>query len=238
MRIREAVGRHGLAYFATVAAITAIIAGCGGSGGDNGGGQNGNDEVLLPAMVLIPDDLPGAFIQTDENFSTNEQVARGEEDYEGQLANLERWGRLLGYDVTYEPADPAKKTIIVAARSTVSIYEHAGGASESLANAAQQSRERDWAPSHFGFQNLQVDEIPKPDLADEVVWLRIRGTSGEGTARKFLADDFVLIREARVRALVRVSSVSDSAAQSDQMIEETARLTGIVVERIRSALDL
>lgn len=237
MMTKAAVQRHGFTFAAAVAALIAIVAGCNGngSGGDNGEGQNDTHEELLTAMVLTPDDLPGTFVQTDENFSTNEQVARGEEDFEAQLANLNRWGRLLGYDVTYQPENPDQGPF-VGLISTVSLYKTADGASQSFANAVRAARERDWAATTTGFRDLQVEEIERPDIADEVVWIRISGIAGDDANPRFPADDRILIREERVRALVRVASMSHSLTQSDEMADEAARLAGIVVERIRSVL--
>ena len=232
MSARRAARRYGIVCLTAAVALLAVVAGCKG----DGGGEPEDARDLLKQIALTLGDLPSPFTQTDQNFSTNEQVARGEEDIEGQLANLQRWGRLLGYDVTFEPQSSSNPQPIVAIRSTVSLYETAEGASQSFAYAVQAARDRDWAPSHTGFQNLQVQEIQRPGIADEIVWLRISGTTGEGADVDYLADDYVLIREDRARALVRVASRSASAAQSLFMLEQAADLAGIVVERVRTAL--
>jgi hypothetical protein len=63
-------------------------------------------EALLKSAVLLPEDIPEEFALDEDNgetFSTNEDVAGEQLDVPGAptLEDLNRLGRILGYDATY-----------------------------------------------------------------------------------------------------------------------------------------
>jgi hypothetical protein len=206
--------------------LAAVAVACGG-GGDEGAaspspGATGTPsatpsavEEQLKSMVLQPSDLPAGYTMEEGLFSTNEDVASGADDPQAQLANLTQWGRILGHNVTFSPnPDASNPAGVMVVDSTVSLYESDSGATASFADAVNTAHTVDWQASVPGAKDLQVEEIPPLDVADEMLWLRISGTGligGAGTEQAFV-EDMVLMRVGRARASVAMASTGGSAA--------------------------
>ena len=188
-------------------------------------------------MVLFSEDLPEGFDRAETEFSDNEAITRRAEDPEGELAKLLEWGRLLGYNVVFEPSpETAEIPQIIGINSTASLYETADGASQSLAEAVRIAEEIDWAPSHPGFNDLVVLTIERPDLADEIVWLRIVGNLISGDpSMGVLTDDFALVRVGSARGQVRVAALSEDAAAADVLLAQVEEFVARQAERMRAA---
>ena len=58
-------------------------------------------QETLRNMVLQRGDVPTELVQNNESFITNQELASSSSDPEARLAVLEKWGRLLGYEVAY-----------------------------------------------------------------------------------------------------------------------------------------
>jgi hypothetical protein len=190
-----------------VVAVSILLAGCdGGGGGQEPTPVPPQFEEQLRRMVLQTQDVPSGFVVTNDEFSTNEAVALDTPDPETELAKLERRGRILGYDVTYEPGGPSGdgEAIIFSLNTTASIYRTPDGASASFAEAATQARTTDWNAYFGGAENLVVEELPAPDVADEILWLRVSGKAEAG-AQTF-AHDVVLLRTGTARGSLQVGS--------------------------------
>jgi len=185
----------------------------------------------LKQMVLQADDLPAGFEPVDEAFSTNEESAASADDPQGHLADLERWGRILGYEVTYESSAPAVsgQTMLFSVYSTVSIYQSNEGASASLADAVAVARTTDWPVRFAGAENVEMKEVPISGLADEASWLRI--TEKGNTGEQVFAFDIVMLRQGPGRGMLQVGSFGTE--ESEKMVEQLARAQ---VDRMRSAL--
>ena len=221
-----------------VAALAA--AACGGSGNDGN-----SDQLLLPRerlrlMLPGPENLPG-FVQVEETFSTNEDLADGSSDPEERLATLEGWGRILGAERILEPEERAETgPRIVGLQISVSLYNRDDGAKESFAEALEFAREADWLASHPGFGDLQTRELELPDgPVDEALWLRITGVSDDedGEDVTMFIDDFVFWRQGNARSLLRMASETDSY-DPDSLLEVVERMLTVqmdLVEAGRSA---
>jgi len=203
------VSRIGLAFGVAVlvASVSILMAGCDGGGG---GGETPTPappelEQQLRAMVLQAEDVPTGFVVIDDEFSTNQAVADETTDPEKELAKLERRGRILGYDVTYEPGGPSDgEAIIFSLNSTASLYQTPEGASASFAEAANQARTTDWTLFFGGAVNIVVEEQPAPAVADEILWLRVSGKAEAG--EQTFAHDVVLLRTGAARGSLQVGS--------------------------------
>lgn len=202
-KIRLAFG----AVAVLVAAISILAAGCdGGGGGEEPTPVPPQFEQQLRRMVLQAEDVPSGFVVIDEEFSTNQAIAFDSPDPEAELAKLEQRGRILGYDVTYEPGGPSDdgEAIIFSLNSTASIYQTPEGASASFAESADQARTTDWTLYFGGAENIVVEELPAPDVADEALWLRVSGKAEAG--EQTFAHDVVLLRTAAARGTLQVGS--------------------------------
>jgi hypothetical protein len=72
---------------------------------------------------------------------------------------------------------------------------------------------------------VSVEEIPLPDVADEMLWLRMSGTAaiGDPAAEQAFIQDVVLMRVGRVRGSVStVSAVADAALLVEDMVRTQA----------------
>ena len=196
-------------------------------------------KALLEQMVLQPADVPAGFIAIEQVFGSNEQVAAESADPQAELAKLKRWGRIWGYEVTYEPGGTAAATataspgaseaIVFSVDSAVSIYQSAEGASASFAEATQAARSTDWTTLFSGAMDLEVQEVPAPDLADEVLWLRITGKAEVG--ERTFAQDVILLRQGPNRGTLQ-AGLFGTTEEGRQLVERMARAQ---VERMASA---
>lgn len=216
-----------LAAISVLGVLAVLAVACGD------GGESRPLREQLKQMTLQPEDLPAGFVQVAEAFSTNEELARASGDAEEQMAKLQAWGRLLGYERVFEPGEGADTgSPIIGVENTISLYATAKGAEQSFAEAVQTARETDWALTHPGFENLQVQEIQVSGLADEALWLRITGLSGQ----RRLFDDFVLSRQGNARSLLRAASVSDDT-DPDSLLDVVEGLLTSQMERISAVLN-
>jgi hypothetical protein len=210
--------------------VVAIVA-CGGGGGEGEAtptpvATEVQDE--LKRMVLQLEDLPSGVIQAEEFFTTNDESAAESEDSEARLAMLNEWGRILGYDVTYQ-ANPEvmSQAGLILVNSTTSLYGSEEGASASFLDAAQTARTTDWAALFGGVQQVQMEEVTSPPLADEMLWLRItaKGEVGEQPQAQTFANDVVILRQGPARASLMVAWVMDDGSGDfiQQLVEAQAQ---------------
>ena len=192
------------------------------------------EQALLQQVTLRAEDLPPSLSQVDASASTNEDVAAGEANPEEELAQLESWGRLLGYEVNFVQAEAAAAADIVALSSAASLYETPDGASASFADAARKARDTDWPASYPDLVDPTVTQLERPGLADEVIWVRISGVQSAEDGRLF-TEDFVVMRRDRVRGFLRAVFLTDPAGDG-ATIQETEDLVAIQVQRIDAAL--
>jgi len=198
----------GVTALAVVVAIAAILVldPFSWSSGDGNAGESPLQKTLRE-MVLQPDDLPRGLVAGDEAFITNEAAAQQSgADPEARRALLEGWGRLLGYEIAYEPATGTPTDLPVqGVNVSASLYKTAGGAGESFADAVKTAEETDWVANYAGLKEFKQEQIKAEGLADEIVWLRLsgiqRGTSGPDA---LVTDDLIFFRIGAERGFMRV----------------------------------
>ena len=164
-------------------------------------------EEQLRRMVLQAEDVPSGFTVVDEEFSTNQDVANQAADPEAELAKLLQRGRILGYEVTYEPGEAigSGETIIFSLNTTASIYQSPDGAAASFADTAAEARATDWVQFFDGVENIVVEEPTAPAVAvDEILWLRIKGEAEVG--EQTFSHDVVLLRTGEARGSLQAGS--------------------------------
>lgn len=214
--------RSGAAAVLLLAAV--LLAACGGSEDLN---------TRLRDMTLQANDLPAEFAANEGRFSTNEDLA----DDAAELEKLEGWERLLGYEVTYKP-ESVPDLPFIAVTSTVSLYGSDQGAIQSLAEGIADARQTDWEATYVGFGQLEVEEIDRPDLADQVLWLRITGYPGGNPESGIVIDDLVLTREGSARSFLRVATQAPETSDRRAFLEDVEALARAQLEHIRQVLDL
>ncbi len=195
------------------------------------------EQQLLEHVVLRVEDLRAGLEQADASASTNEDIAAGEDDPEQELARLESMGRLLGYEVSFVPGSespPARG--LIAVTSAASLYLTPEGASESFADDSQEAQSADWQAAYPNLTDVEVKEVERPGLADEVIWIRITGLQG-GEDGPLYIEDFVVLRRNRLRGFLRAVSLVEVSAGRDALLSDVADLTALQVQRIDAALE-
>ena len=232
-----------------VVAVTALAAACDGGGSGTPAVTPGGSttptatgtsalEELVQALVLAQEDVPAGLQEVGGTLSTNDDIAQASNDPEAELARLESLGREIGFDLTYVPgADTPPDLQVRGINTTASIYRTADGASTSFAEALKTLREQDWSVSYPALANLQAVEMDQPDLADEVYWVRVSGVETQDGDSALLVDDYVILRQARVRGLLRVVSLFDAQADRDSIfLDEVAEMARAQVQKIEASL--
>lgn len=195
------------------------------------------EQQLLDQAVLRVEDLPVGLTRVDASTSTNEDLAADEANPEEELARLESLGRLLGYEVTFVPGPEADPELTsVAVTSAASLYRDPEGASASFADTAQEARAADWLAAYTDLTDVQVREVERPALADEVVWIRITGFQDEEQSTIFI-EDFVVLRRSRVRGYLRAVSLTEASTSRDLFLQDVEGLAALQVQRIDAALE-
>jgi len=199
----------------------AILAACGGDG--DGGESERSLGQALRRMVLQAEELPQGFVQRDELTTTNGYQASLSADREARKDQLENWGRLLGYEVTYQPAGAvAQESPVQGINVSSSLYRTEEGAGEAFfIDAVKGAEERDWAADYAGLRDFQQEEVDASGLADEVVWLRVSGFQPvDGGPDPLVTDDFIFFRVGRERGFLRVQT-SSIESEDRQVIRPT-----------------
>jgi len=204
-----AAGVTALAVIVVAVAILVLDPFSGGSSGD-GSASESSLQKTLRKMVLQPGDVPEGFVSGDEAFITNEDAAESSTDPEARKALLESWGRLMGYEIAYEPGSAdAGDLPVQGVNVSATLFETEEGAGESFADAVKTAEETDWAANYAGLREFQQEQIKAEGLADEIVWLRLSGfQTGASGADVLVTDDLIFFRIGTERGflLVRANS--------------------------------
>ncbi len=220
----------------------AVLAACGGDG--DSGEVESSLEQALRRMVLQAEDLPQGFVQRDELFTTNEYQASLSADPDARKGQLESWGRLLGYEVTYQPSGAAlEESLVRGINVSSSLYRTEEGAGEAFfIDAVKGAEERDWAADFAGLRDFQQEEVDASGLADEIVWLRFSGFQPvDGAPDPLVTDDLIFFRVGRERGFLRVqtnSSESEDRQYLRPAVEEWLRALIENVEEVLAEPDL
>lgn len=190
----------------------------------------GSTEVQdqLRQLVLQLEDLPAGVILAEEFFTTAEESALQGEGREERLAQLQEWGYILGYDVTYQANPQVQSEVgLILANSTASLYGDEDGAGASFADAAETARTTDWAALFGGAQDIEVQEMDIPALTDEMLWLRITAKAAPevGIDEETFVQDVILFRQGPARGSMMVAWTMDdgSSAFIQQLVEAQAQ---------------
>jgi hypothetical protein len=231
-----AAGVTALAVIVVTVAIL-VLGPFSGSSGDGNGDESALQKTLRK-MVLQPGDVPEGFVSGDGAFITNDDAAESSTDPEARKALLERWGRLMGYEIAYEPGSAdAGDLPVQGVNASATLFETEEGAGESFADAVKTAEETDWAAKYAGLREFQQEEIDAEDIAEEIVWLRLSGFQPATVGPNALVtDDLIFFRIGTERGflLVRASSAeTQDRAHVHPTVESWLRT---LVGNVRAAL--
>lgn len=217
--------------------VVAVLAACSGDG--DGGESESSLEQALRRMVLQADDLSQGFAQGEELFTTNEYQASLSADPEARQGQLEEWGRLLGYEVTYQPTGAASlESPVQGVNVSSSLYLTEEGASEAFRiDAVKGAEERDWEADYAGLRDFQQKEVDASSLADEIVWLRFSGFQPvEDGPDPLVTDDLVFFRVAQERGFLLVRATATGTEDRQHFIPTVKGWLRALIRNVEEAL--
>lgn len=236
------------------------LSACGGGGSENSTTPSNTARATatlsplergLTSILITSSDLPEGMEGASATFSTNDDIAHGDQT---QLATLAAVGRQLGADVQFIPTDrlDPDSPLRGGLESSASVYTTDDGASQTFRDTAEQARQNDWEANYPSIANLEVHEMPQT-FGDESVWLRISGTAqcsfvetptpGPGGVvptptcedTKLVVLDNIIFREGRVRGFLQVSTLFPPAAPTDIYASQVAAWVLAMVARAQTA---
>ncbi|MFQ5471929.1 MAG: hypothetical protein ACE5FA_03445 [Dehalococcoidia bacterium] len=143
---------------------------------------------VLPGLVLQADDLPEGLEPLGGSFSTNAEAAGGLGTGPTK-AQLDEWGRILGYSADYQRATPADTANVTAIKTSVSVYATPEGTALSFEDRVALARGADWQLSHADIEEFQQEEL-SPDLpVDGLFWIHLTGFQPIGPDERVLVSD-------------------------------------------------
>jgi hypothetical protein len=153
--------------------------------------------AVLPTMVLQSDDIPDEMQPLGSSFSTNEQASGGLGSGPTK-AQLDEWGRILGYSISFQRTAPTAEANLTGVTTTISVYEAAEGTADSFNDRVALARSADWQASHIDLEEFEQVEL-SPDLpVDDLFWLHLTGYQPIGPGERLLvADDQIVFRVGR-----------------------------------------
>ena len=207
------------------------------SSGDGNAGESSLQETLRK-MVLQPGDVPEGLVSGDDAFITNGDAAADSADPEERKRLLQSWGRLLGYEIAYEPATGTPTALPVqGVNVSASLYETAEGAGESFADAVKTAEEADWAANYAGLKEFEQERIKADGLADEIVWLRLSGIQpGTSGADALVTDDLIFFRIGTERGFLRVLASSAETQDRANLHSKVESWLRTLVQKVKDAL--
>jgi len=173
----------------------AALSACGGGEGELTEREVGDELELalqsvkendLAIMVLPQEDLGEEFadlqIDDDSAFKNNEEAADETIDPDDTAGDLERAGRLNGYELLY--SDPSLSALeagvgIIEVGTEVDLFRDAGTASDHLAKQIGDWQQLEGEEVEAGVTLEKVETFAVGGLADEAVALRARGGFGD-----------------------------------------------------------
>ena len=213
-----------LSLAATVFALSAMASACGGGGDELKQALDSLGANDLAIMVLPQEELGDEFadleVDEDSGFEDNKVRADDTIDPDDTADDLERAGRINGYDLTY--SDPALSALdagegVIAVSTEVELFEDASAASDFLAKQMDDFGRLEGEEIESGLTLAEVDTFAVDGLADEAMGLRSRGAFGDTE----FYDTTVAFRLDRLVGAAVLDRADDADVNSQ--VEEIAR---------------
>jgi hypothetical protein len=205
-------------------------------------------ETLLKAAALQLEDLPSGYTLDDETFSTNEESAEDESELLGgpTLEDLNRFGRILGYDASYSQEAGLSSILeggTLSLQVTTTLYEDSDGADEAFEFVREQASDPEFVDAFeesfastpgVEVQDASLTPLSFAELGDERLAFEFK-VSAHSTD---LDQDFdfiarlVGIRRDRLIGSVTILAVNESPSQDE--LEDLGRTLD---ERMNDALE-
>jgi len=202
-------------------------------------------EPLLKAAALLAEDLPEGFTFAEERFVTNEQSIAEQLNYSGAptLEDLNRWGQILEYEVTYSrevPSIPTDATLYL--EVTTSLYRDSAGADENFEFVRRQTtdpeyaeaQEQESAEAGQDIRDVEISPISFASVGEDRMAFELRFTTYNSSLGKDLNYVAQLIGVRRGRA---IGTLQVLAVGSPHAVEELEDLAHTLDERMKAALE-
>jgi hypothetical protein len=199
-------------------------------------------EPILRAAILSGEDMPEGFTFSEEGFLTNEESAAQGLDYTGAptVEDLNRWGQILEYEVTYQREFPTTLTgATLSIDVTITLYRDSAGADDNFEVVRQQTSGPDYIGAleqafAEGGRDISMSPISFANVAEDRMAFEFRYTMYAPNVERDL--DFVeqLIAIRRGRAIGVIDALATGSPHPVEELEDLARKLD---ERLKDALE-
>ncbi len=204
-------------------------------------------EALAKAATLQVGDLPQGFVLKDEQFTTNEQAAQRQSGLPNAptVDDLNRWGRMLGYEATYT-AESLSGTGTLIVQTATHVYRDADGANQyfdafrqlassdsQLLQAASGIFQQAQEGEATNTRDVTLSRLSFPEIADGQLAFELKVTAYVGTIGAAIDEytSFFAIRQGRGIATVLTMALGSPTPEQDLL--NLARASD---ERLKGAL--
>jgi hypothetical protein len=219
-----------MTVLAALMALAVVLLAC---RSDSSGEPTDDDRELLQRVMLTLEDMPEGLQAGASTFVTNDEAATDSGDYEGELANYEEWGRILGYRATYIPGPEASLDLAIGVEADAVLFDDADGAlswfEDRMADAeAQIEAAQDGSSALTDPETVAVDART---VAADAFWVRTSGF--DATDQNSLrVDNQILFRVEEMTAIVRVDVVARGIMDRTFFATEAQNLAQLMVQRM------
>ena len=215
-----------------LATLAAVAIACDGNGVPDPTARDISDAELA-AMVLPLEELGSAYADferdDDSGFQSNEDKIDDAFDEEDEEGDVERYGRVTGYEESYTSVEGLLEEGVFIIGTMVALYEDSDGASGDLKDEVNDSKDAEGTTDE-GVTVGDVEEFDPDDFGDESVGL-VLALSGEALGDLTFYGTLVAFRRGRIIGSVVIARFDD-----EDVRDEATELARKLDERVQAVL--
>jgi hypothetical protein len=220
-----------------VAAVAVVVWLFARGGGDGGSVSEDEAREALPQMVLQETDVPEGLQRAGEDFTTNQQLIESGAGGAPPAEQVEKWGRVLGYETDFQAAELPEGPIITGLDTAASLYKTPDGAAASFDDTVARARAADWSSFYSDLEEFEQREVQRDLPVDGAVWLRLSGKRPSSGGHVLVVDDQIIYRVGEVRGYLRVLTSEDGAIDRNLSMEQVEALLRTQIQNTRDSME-
>jgi hypothetical protein len=201
-------------------------------------------EALLRAAALRLEDLPSGFTLDEEKFTTNEESATEGPSGGPTLEDLNRWGRILGYEADYSQEVSLGSLLggTLFLQATTVVYRDSAGARDAFEFTRQRTSDPEFAKafeesvagSAGEVRDASISPMSFAEVGDDRIAFEMKFTIHNPD----LNTDFpYVVQIVGIRRGRGVGAVTVLAITSPSPVQELEELARTLDKRLKDALD-